>query len=120
MTDDLLGKIVKKSLIIVGSIFILNGCAVNKDYSSAPSSKLCMDYLTYPSANIYQNARAQELARRGENCQEYMGMARARREADAQYENSLNNLQKAGQPQQRTPTRTQCTGSGMFVNCTSY
>ncbi len=79
-----------------------------------------MDYLTYPSANIYQNARSQELARRGESCQEYMGVARARREADAQFENSLNNLQKAGQPQQRTPTRTQCTGTGMFVNCTSY
>jgi hypothetical protein len=61
---------------------LLAGCAA-PDYRATPTMKLCMDYLTFPSGNIWQGDRARELERRGENCQAYAGTAAVRNQADA-------------------------------------
>lgn len=108
-------------LSLISIVLALLGCATADTYRNTPTSKLCVDYLTLPSININHGARAEELSRRGENCNEYMGLARARRDADNAFENSMRALQQSSQPQQiRTPTQTTCYRNGQYVNCTSY
>lgn len=110
-----------KRLSLLSVVVVLGGCVTADSYRNTSSSKLCIDYLTLPSININHGARAEELARRGENCGAYMGMAKARRDADNAFENSLRSLQQSSQPQQiRTPTQTTCSRNGQYVNCTSY
>lgn len=107
-----------------------SGCATNsaESYRDTPTAKLCMDYLTLPSYNINQDARAQALAARGESCGEFSGSARARVQADAAFQNSLNALQQQSTQQQTTQQQgmrtyningkmTTCTTTGLFTNC---
>ncbi len=101
-------------------VIILCGCATADSYRNTPTSKLCLDYLTLPSINVNHGARAEELARRGENCSEYTGMARARRDADNAFQNSMRALQQSGQQQTNRPTQTTCVRNGNIVNCNSY
>lgn len=109
---------------------MISGCATKtvESYRDTPTVKLCMDYLTLPSFNINQNARAQALAERGESCGAYGGAARARVQADAAFQNSLNALQQQGAQQQIAPQQgtrtyningkmTTCTTTGQFTNC---
>ncbi len=110
-------------LVFFTLVIFLGGCVSADYYRNTPSSKLCVDYLTLPSVNINHGARAEELARRGENCDQYMGAAQARRNADASFENSMRLLQQQPQtqPQQiRQPIQTQCSRNGQYVNCTSF
>jgi hypothetical protein len=108
-----------KSLTL--AVIVLAGCATADTYRNTPTAKLCIDYLTLPSVNINHGARAEELSRRGENCNDYMGAASARRAADNAFENSLRSMQQLNQPQPvRTPVQTQCYRNGAYVNCTSY
>lgn len=93
--------------------------------------ELCMAYLTYPSYNVNQSARAQELARRGEDCSRYAGAAAAQRQNDAIFENMLRSLSAPTQPnQQVSPIYQQgthtyvingrtvtCTTTGTVTNC---
>ena len=108
-------------LITLSAVVVLAGCATADTYRNTPSSKLCVDYLTKPSININNGARAEELSRRGENCSGYTGMAQARRDADNAFVNSMRSLQQSSQPQQiTTPVQTQCYRNGAYTNCTSY
>jgi hypothetical protein len=119
----------KLMVILLSGIFV-GGCATNTadSYRNTPTAQLCMDYLTLPSYNINQEARAQALANRGENCSSYTGVARTRIEANSAMQNSLNALQQQGVQQQITPqqgTRTYirngkiitCTTIGTITNC---
>ncbi len=108
-------------LTTLSAVALITGCATADSYRNTPTSKICVDYLTLPSININHGARAEELSRRGENCNEYMGIAKSRRDADNAFQNSMRTLQQSSQPQQiRTPVQTQCYRNGSYVNCTSY
>lgn len=73
----------------------LNGCAVpSGGYKNTPSSKLCIDYMTLPAANINQSERAAELARRGESCSGYVGVAQVKQKSDQQMMNNLRQIQR--------------------------
>lgn len=88
-----------------------------------------MDYLTLPSINVNQGARAEELARRGENCSQYYGAADAQRQNDERFERSLKALsppapqQPSAGYQQGTHTyiingkMVTCTTTGTVTNC---
>jgi hypothetical protein len=110
---------------ISGSI---SGCATSSTYQNTPTSKLCIDYLTLPSVNVNHGARAEELARRGENCNGYGGAAELRLRADSALQSSLNKLSQpsSNSPpiyQQGTHTYTingrmmTCTTTGNVTNC---
>lgn len=108
------------SLALLATFSTLVGCAVPAGgYRATPTTKLCMDYLTFPSYNINQNERANELARRGESCQGYAGVAQVRNQANAQFENSLRYMQQQSQPVQTSPTRTYIMPNGKVTNCTT-
>lgn len=98
---------------IAAAGLLLAGCATN--YTSTPSAKLCVDYMTLPSYNVHHGARAAELAKRGENCGAYTGAAQTRQQADQAFQEAL---QRAGQPR---PTPTPSTQSflinGKWVTC---
>ena len=71
-----------KSLIVL-VFFSLVGCATPETFSKMSNQQLCMGYLTKPDYNIYQNERAKELAKRGEDCKEYIEQAKVRNAANA-------------------------------------
>ena len=73
---------------------VLAGCATPDTYRNMSSMKLCMDYLTYPSYNVNQSARAAELSRRNENCSAYTGAASMQQRNNEQFEKSLRDMQQ--------------------------
>lgn len=80
---------------IFSIVMLLSACAVpSGGYKNTPSSKLCVDYMTLPSANINQSERAAELSRRGENCSGYVGVAQVRQQSDQQMINNLQRIQR--------------------------
>ena len=84
-----------KKLIFVLFV-LLNGCAANPAYYTSMSSmKLCIDYMTFPSYNINQSARAAELSRRGENCSAYVGAAAERNKSNAEIERILTEMKNS-------------------------
>lgn len=96
----------------IGFVFLLAGCAA-PDYRATPTMKLCMDYLTYPSHNIWQGDRARELDRRGENCNAYAGSAAARNEANRRQDDILRSMTPPPPPPRTTTTcRTIPMGGG--------
>lgn len=74
---------------------MVSGCAVpSGGYRNTPSAKLCVDYMTLPAANINQSERAAELARRGESCSGYVGVAQVKQKSDQQMINTLRQIQR--------------------------
>ena len=61
----------------------LTGCATPETFSKMSNQELCMGYLTKPDYNIYQKDRANELAKRGEDCKNYIEQAKVRNTANA-------------------------------------
>lgn len=85
---------------LASMVLLLAGCATDPAiYRTQSSMKLCMDYLTVPSFNVNQGARAEELARRSENCSQYFGAANAQRQNDERFERSLRALSTSAPPQ---------------------
>ena len=117
-------------MVILSCGILVSGCATKTadSYRDTPTATLCMDYLTLPSYNINQDARAQALSNRGENCSSYTGTARTRIQANSAMQNSLNALQQQGTQQQIAPQQgtrtymingkmTTCTTTGQITNC---
>jgi hypothetical protein len=75
--------------LIVSAIVALGiaGCASQEEaalkYQTTPSMQLCVDYMTLPTINIYQEARAREIERRGVDCSQYADIAAARANANS-------------------------------------
>ena len=88
-------KCLSVCFVIFGSVF-LGGCSSSSSIRQAPTARLCVDYMTFPSANIWQSERADELARRGADCNPYLGVAASRSQADRAFEASLENLANSG------------------------
>jgi hypothetical protein len=88
-------------------LFILTGCVGPDYFRSQPTSQLCMNYLTLPSANFNHASRAAELRRRGEDCSAYMAAANTRIKADAAFDNFIlgtqQNLNNIAYPPSSTP-----------------
>jgi hypothetical protein len=82
----------------IATCSLLSGCATADTYQNTPTSKLCLDYLTKPSVNFNHGARAEELAKRGESCNGYLGAAEIRRKSDAAMERTLNQMTKPATP----------------------
>jgi hypothetical protein len=105
---------------IVPIVLALTGCATADSYRNTPTSKLCIDYLSLPSMNLNHGARAEELARRGENCNQYMNAAAARRSADAAFDQTLRTMQQSNPtPTIPMPIQTTCRRVGQYTNCTT-
>lgn len=117
------------------SIFLLagiSGCISDPAFfNNTSTQQLCIDYLTLPSYNMQNEARAAALAQRRENCSAYQGMANAKLRADQQSQQNIRNLQDTADrmnpsynrnptPAPRLPTQTYCTGSGNSMTCTTY
>lgn len=112
---------VKSTLAMTICVAVLGGCATAETYKNTPTAKLCVDYISLPSINLNHSARAEELARRGEDCNQYIGAAKARIDANAAFDNALKNMQKSNPPPQiPMPTRTTCQKNGQYLNCTTY
>lgn len=102
------------------ALALIGGCAMG-DFRNTPTMKLCVDYLTFPSYNIWHSARAEELSRRGENCAQYTEAARAKAQSDAAVLNALGAAAAASQPQvvaPPPPRRVVCTTSYGVTTCT--
>ena len=68
------------------------GCA--KDHQKVSSQQLCVEYLTSPTYDPFNNARAAALAQRNESCAAFQALAAAKRSADSQY--SSRNMMPQG------------------------
>ena len=87
------------SLVIIVSVLSLSACVMTPERAVGMSTmELCVGYLSLPTMNINQGTRAQELARRGEDCSAYTGAAEARRESDREFDRKLENLQHSLNP----------------------
>ena len=101
----------------------LSGCG--STIKQKPTAQLCMDYMTYPSANIWQSERAAELAKRGADCNPYLGIAAARRDADRDFQSALGTLANTGSgvttiaPLPNTPSTRTYILNGKYVTCTT-
>ena len=68
----------KSKFVLASAIFLLTGCAGNPSYLQSESFEfICVDQLTQAQSGASHDARAQEIARRGENCDQYVGRAQA-------------------------------------------
>lgn len=79
-------------LIFFIAVAFLSGCAHMGDFQSTPNNKLCIDYMTKPSTNIWQSDRAAEISKRNLDCRPYIGVASQKRQADQDFEDSLRDL----------------------------
>lgn len=97
------------------------GCAVTDPnrYKDTPTAQLCLAYMTMPSINVYQGARAAELARRGEDCSRYGDVAAARQRADGQLQNLTNSLKRPPQRPVDAPQTQTYIINGKMVTCTT-
>jgi hypothetical protein len=84
-------------MAIFAVALLLGGCAT-PNYREKSSMQLCMDYMTLPSANIWQSDRGSELARRGEDCSRYAAAAATQQQADQRMLNALDAAARAAQP----------------------
>ena len=111
------------ALIAVISGVILSSCG--PPINQQPTAQLCMGYMTYPSANVWQGERAAELARRGADCNPYLGVAAARRDADRDFQSALGTLANTGSgvtavaPLPNTPSTRTYILNGKHVTCTT-
>lgn len=104
-------------LIVLASILVA-GCAATRDYSQTSSMKLCIDYMSVPSYNIWQSAREQELNRRGENCTAYTQAASIRQQQTLQeQEMALRLMQPPPRPAppQNCQWQTNTNGTGSMI-----
>lgn len=106
----------------VSTCGLISGCATADTYQNTPTSKLCLDYLTKPSANFNHGARAEELARRGESCNSYLGAAEIRRKVDSATDDAvMSTFNRMAQPVDPAPTYRQgihtYTINGRTVTC---
>lgn len=86
----------RKSFTACFMVLLMSGCASTaSDYARTPEMKLCIDYMTFPSYNIHQSARAQAISQRGIDCSRYVGAANARNRANQNFEEALRSLQKS-------------------------
>ncbi len=97
---------------------LLAGCA-SPNYATTPTNQLCMSYLTYPSYNVHQPARAAELARRGESCQAYAGAAAVRQQANQEANRMIQDAARAAQPVQPN-VHTYVAPNGRTVTCVNH
>lgn len=124
-----MNKFITGVFLLAGGM-ILSGCGPK--VSQRPTAQLCTEYMTLPSANIWQSERAAELARRGADCNPYIGIAAARREADRDLQSTLNAIANTGSgvntvntlptmPATRTyilnGRHVTCTSTGTVTNC---
>jgi hypothetical protein len=96
------------------------GCALvpTDTFRNTPSAKICLDYLTTPTYNVWRAAREAELARRGENCSAYAAQAvQMRQGADAaEMELGLRLLQPPAPPRaQQCQWQQNANGTGSMV-----
>jgi len=108
------------SLVVVATCV---GCAVsNPDaFRDTPTAKLCNDYMKYPSLNVYQGARANELARRGEDCSRFGDVAAGQQRANAQLQGLANSLSRPPQalPAAGAPVTKTYIINGKTMTCTT-
>jgi hypothetical protein len=105
-----------KRMLLIGSIVIGGtGCAAEmaavkaNDWSQIPTMKLCVDYLTLPSINVWQKYREQELARRNENCEKYLELAEQKRQSNKEFWDSFKDNPKPSVTCRTVGNTTRCT-----------
>ena len=102
--------LMKKILLGLGLLF-LNGCYTyeeNRDFFMKQSEgELCMNYLTLPSWNAYQNYRYAAIQTRNIDCRPYLEQARlrgAREDAIIGVLQGMSNTNRPGLPSYSGPT----------------
>ena len=115
------------SYMTIFGVAFLVGCASSPErYAAQSTMELCVDYLTLPSANINQSARARELWYRSEDCSSYQAAASSKNQANANFGAAMDALIQIGasqtrqtfQPQYEQGTHTYNI-NGKFVTCTT-
>lgn len=91
----------------------LMGCATNLTHT--PTAKLCVDYLSSPSYNVYRAAREAELAARKEDCSTYTSAGIAQRQANDALLIEGARLMTTPPPQPRRPVNCYTNPYGYTV-----
>ena len=81
-----------RAILVFFLTLIIQGCATSDSFRNTPDAKLCIDYMTFPSFNIWQGAREEEIARRNLDCSPYVSIAANKRRANEDLEDSLRDL----------------------------
>lgn len=99
---------------VILAFTIVGGCAMTPEQARMKSSyELCHGLLVYPSANIHQTARANELARRGENCAQFEAAIRQQQQVAAE-RMQVQTAQKCADVLAAAEKRAQTNCSGTF------
>lgn len=105
-------------ILVIGSILI--GCArspMSQEQASLKTTyELCYGLLVYPPTNIHQSSRASELARRGENCNQYESTIRQQQQiaGERMRIQEQQTAQKCADVLQKAEKRAQTNCSGTF------
>lgn len=105
-----------KTIGLIG-LLALAGCQTPADVAGYSDYRICRSHILRPplaSRDALLEADRQ-VRLRGLDCSRY---ASAIMQEDATNTRVLQQLSQ--QPQQQRPIQTRCTGSGIFVQCTSY
>lgn len=104
---------VPSKIFLFIAIVTLFGCATvdekRAEFSRQSDARLCLDWMTLPSINIWHPEREDEIQRRGIDCTRYGNIAASRGSADDRFERNLDRMQ---------PKSVNCTSvrSGDVVN----
>ena len=100
--------------------FLLIGCAGAERFKASTTGELCLNQSRLPSYNIWHEARAAELARRGENCSTFGKDAyECEQESAKIYPPNLSTQVSGGY---QAPSTTNCYTTGsrqQYTNCTT-
>ena len=78
-------------------LILLVGCATQDEmiqkFANQSDAKLCLDWMTLPSINIWHPEREAEIQKRGIDCSRYGNIAGSRGAADDRFERNLERMQ---------------------------
>ena len=82
-----------KIILCIGMSIIASGCTSIASINASSNTKLCLDYLTTPSYNVWKSDREAEIVRRGIDCSGYSSLAAQKIRSQ---DNAIKSLQAIG------------------------
>lgn len=103
-----------KIVLCIAMSVIVAGCTSRASINTSSNTKLCLDYLTTPSYNVWKSDREAEIVRRGLDCSGYSGIAAQKLRSQ---DNAIKSLQAIGanQPSSSRSPNTTSYKQGKFL-----
>ena len=111
-------RTLSKAFLLLISIITLTSCMTADEarikFNNEPEQRLCMDYLTLPTYNIWYESRRTAIINRGIDCSKYAAQAQAKIQSDQALMNALVILNQS----LNTPTTSNSYGNSLSTGFT--